>query len=51
MKAVHIHLQISEVYGENTMSDGIAKKMARTFKDGHNKELNGRPSIINEENS
>ncbi|GFU26943.1 HTH_48 domain-containing protein [Trichonephila clavipes] len=48
-KSVDIHHQISEVYGENIMSDGMVRKWVRTFKDGrtniHDEERSGRPSV------
>ena len=34
IKSVDIHRQISEVYGENIMSDGMVRKWVRSFKDG-----------------
>ena len=34
VKAVEIHLKICEVYGQNIMSDGMARKSVRAFKDG-----------------
>ena len=42
--------QIREVYGENIMSDEMARKWARAFKDGRTNvldvERSGRPSVI-----
>ena len=50
MKAVEIHRNICEVYGHNTMSDGMVRKWVRAFKDGrknvHDEERSGRPSVI-----
>ncbi|GFV57537.1 HTH_48 domain-containing protein [Trichonephila clavipes] len=52
-KSVDIHHQISEVYGENIMSDGMVWKWVRAFKDGrtniHDEERSGRPSVITDE--
>ncbi|GFT49575.1 HTH_48 domain-containing protein [Trichonephila clavipes] len=52
-KSVDIHHQISEVYGENIMSDGMVLKWVRAFKDGriniHDEERSGRPSVITDE--
>ncbi|GFY27883.1 histone-lysine N-methyltransferase SETMAR [Trichonephila clavipes] len=52
-KSVDIHHQISEVYGENIMSDGMGRKWLRVFKDGrtniHDEERSGRPSVITDE--
>lgn len=53
VKAAEIHRQISEVYGENIMSDGMVRKWVRAFKDGrqnvHDEERHGRPSVITED--
>ena len=35
VKSVEIHRNICEVYGQNTMSDGMVRKWVRAFKDGH----------------
>ncbi|GFV74790.1 histone-lysine N-methyltransferase SETMAR [Trichonephila clavipes] len=52
-KPVDIHRQISEVYGENIMSDGMVRKWARALKDFrtkiHDEERSGRPSVITDE--
>ncbi|GFX64274.1 HTH_48 domain-containing protein [Trichonephila clavipes] len=54
-KSVDIHRQISEVYGENVMSDGMVRKWVRAFKDGrtniHDEERSGRPSVITDSKS
>ena len=34
VKAVEIHHNICEVYGQNIMSDGMVRKWVRAFKDG-----------------
>ncbi|KAG8318552.1 hypothetical protein J6590_001667 [Homalodisca vitripennis] len=50
LKAIDIHRQISEVYGENIMNEGMLRTWVRAFKDGstnvHNEEQSGRPSVI-----
>lgn len=52
VKAAEIHREISVVYGENIMSDGMVQKWVRAFKDGrqnvHDEERSGRPSVITE---
>ncbi|GFW94737.1 HTH_48 domain-containing protein [Trichonephila clavipes] len=52
-KSVDIHHQISEVYVENSMSDGMVRKWVRAFKDGrtniHDEERSGRTSVIADE--
>ncbi|GFX69177.1 HTH_48 domain-containing protein [Trichonephila clavipes] len=52
-KSVDIHPQISAVYGENIMRDGMVRKWVRAFKDGrtniHDEERSGRPSVIPDE--
>ncbi|KAF2901006.1 hypothetical protein ILUMI_05181 [Ignelater luminosus] len=44
VKAIEIHRNICEVYGQNIMSDGMVLKWVRAFKDGrknvHDKERN-----------
>ena len=51
VKAVEIHRNICEVYGQN-MSDGMVRKWVRSFKDGrknvHDEERSGRPSVISD---
>ncbi|GFX54399.1 histone-lysine N-methyltransferase SETMAR [Trichonephila clavipes] len=53
IKSVDIHHQISKVFGENIMSDGMVRKWVRAFKDGrtniHDEEGSGRPSVITDE--
>ena len=50
VKAVEIHRNICEVYGQTIMSDGMVRKWVRVFKDGrknvHDEERSGRPSVI-----
>ncbi|GBN70096.1 hypothetical protein AVEN_175738-1 [Araneus ventricosus] len=45
VKAAEIYRHISEVYGENFMSQGIVRKWVRAFKDDrtnvHDEERNG----------
>ncbi|GBL96704.1 hypothetical protein AVEN_111844-1 [Araneus ventricosus] len=52
-KMAEIHRQLSEVYGENIMSEGMVRKWVRAFKNGHtnvyDEERNGRPSVITED--
>ncbi|XP_067139557.1 protein GVQW3-like [Centruroides vittatus] len=49
-KAAEIHRQISEVYGESVMRDGMVRKWVRAFSNGrtniHDEERSGRPSVI-----
>ncbi|GBN25841.1 hypothetical protein AVEN_58854-1 [Araneus ventricosus] len=53
VKATEINRQISEVYGEIIMSEGMVKKWVRPFKDGrtnaHYEERSGRPSVTTED--
>ncbi|GBM71771.1 hypothetical protein AVEN_190635-1 [Araneus ventricosus] len=53
VKTTEINRQISEVYGENILSEGMVRKFVRPFKDGrsnvHNEERSGRSSVINED--
>lgn len=53
VSAAEIHLQISEVYGPNAMSDSKVRKWVRAFKDGrenvHDEPRSGRPSVITED--
>ncbi|GBO06840.1 hypothetical protein AVEN_118206-1 [Araneus ventricosus] len=50
VKATETHRQISEVYGENIMSEGMVRKWVIAFKDGrrnvHYEQRSGRPSYI-----
>ncbi|GFY26728.1 HTH_48 domain-containing protein [Trichonephila clavipes] len=52
-KSVDIHHQISEVYCEIIMSDGMVRKWVRAFKDGHtnihDEEQSRRSSVITDE--
>jgi len=45
------HHQICEVYGDNAMSDGMARKWVRMFNERrenvHDEARNGRPSLVN----
>ncbi|GBM43605.1 hypothetical protein AVEN_210547-1 [Araneus ventricosus] len=45
--------KITEVYEENTMSEGMVRKWVRAFKDGrtnvHDEERRGRSSVITED--
>ncbi|GFU83731.1 HTH_48 domain-containing protein [Trichonephila clavipes] len=53
MSAADIHLQITEVYGAEVMSDSKVRKWVRKFKDGrtnvHDEELSGQPSVITDD--
>ncbi|GBM52668.1 hypothetical protein AVEN_246752-1 [Araneus ventricosus] len=53
VKATEIQRQISEVYEENIMREGIVRKWVSVFKDGrtnvHDEERSGRPSVITED--
>ena len=48
-----IHHQICQVYGDNAMSDGMARKLVRMFNEGrenlHNETRSGRPSLMNDD--
>ena len=45
-----IHHQISQVYGDNAMSDGMVRKWVRMFNEGrgnvHDEARSGRPSLV-----
>ena len=45
------HHQICQVYGDNTMSDGMVRKWVRMFNEGrenvHDEARSGRPSLVN----
>ncbi|GBO11618.1 hypothetical protein AVEN_91986-1 [Araneus ventricosus] len=53
MKEDEIHLQISEVNGENIMREEIIRKWVTAFKDNrtnvHDEERSGGPSVITED--
>ncbi|GBN95742.1 hypothetical protein AVEN_257010-1 [Araneus ventricosus] len=53
LKATEIHRQISEVYEENIMSEGMMRKWVTAFKVGctnvHNEERTRRSSVITED--
>ncbi|GBM78313.1 hypothetical protein AVEN_139728-1 [Araneus ventricosus] len=53
VKAAEIHRQISEVYGENIMNEGMVRKSVRAFKDdptnANDEERSGRPSVVTED--
>jgi len=48
-----IHHQICQVYGDNAMSDGMARKWVRMFNEGremlHDEARSGRPSLVNDD--
>ena len=48
-----IHYQISPVYGDNAMSDGMVRKWVRMFNEGrenvHDEVRSGRPSLVNDD--
>ena len=47
------HHQICQVYGDNSMSDGIVRKWVRMFNEGrenvHDAARSGRPSLVNDD--
>jgi hypothetical protein len=51
-KPADICHQISKVYGENAMSDGMVKKWVRKFNEGrdnvHDKPRRGWPSVVSD---
>jgi histone-lysine N-methyltransferase SETMAR len=53
VKPADIHRQICDVYGENTMSDGMVRKWVRQFNEGrenmHDEARSGRPSVVNDD--
>ncbi|GBM27915.1 hypothetical protein AVEN_59772-1 [Araneus ventricosus] len=53
VKAAEIHREISEVYEENIMSEGMVRKWVRAFEDGrtnaHDEERSERLSEITED--
>jgi len=48
-----IHHQIGQVYGDNSMSDGMVRKWVRMFNEGRENVLDearsGRPSLVNDD--
>jgi len=48
-----IHHQICQVYGDNAMSDVMARKWVRMFNEGrenvHHEARSGRPSLVNDD--
>jgi len=48
-----IHHQISKVYGDNAMSDGMVRKWVRMFNEGrenvHEEARSGPPSLMNDD--
>ena len=52
VKAVEIHRNICEVYGQNILNDVMVRKWVKAFKgrkNVHDKEQNGRPSVISDD--
>lgn len=53
MKPAEIHRQLTEVYGEKVISDGMVRKWVRQFNDGrtnvHDEARCGRPSVVSDE--
>ncbi|GBM03748.1 hypothetical protein AVEN_134964-1 [Araneus ventricosus] len=53
VKTAEIHRQITEVYEENILSEGMVRKWVRAIKDVrtnvHDEERSGRPSVITED--
>jgi len=47
------HHQISQVYGDNAVSDGMVRKWVRMFNEGrenvHDEARIGRPSLVNDD--
>ncbi|GBN03244.1 hypothetical protein AVEN_229023-1 [Araneus ventricosus] len=52
VKPAEIHRQLVEIYGENVMTDGMARKWVRQYNNGrinfHDEERSGRPSVVND---
>jgi hypothetical protein len=50
VKPADIHRQISALYGENAMSDGMVRKLIRKFNECrnsvHDEPRSGRPSVV-----
>jgi len=48
-----IHHQISQMFGDNAMIDGMIRKWVRIFNEGrqnvHDKARSGRPSLMNDD--
>jgi len=48
-----IHHQISQVYGDNAISDGMIRKWVQVFSEGrenvHDEARSGRPSLVNDD--
>jgi len=48
-----IHHQISQVYGDNAMSDGMVRKWVRMFNEGrenlHDEARSAHPSLVNDD--
>jgi len=48
-----IRHQISQVYGDNVMTDGMVRKWVRMFNEGrknvHDEARGGRPSLVNDD--
>lgn len=53
VKPAEIHRQLTEVYGQNVISDGMVRKWVRQFNDGrnnvHDDARSGRPSLVSDE--
>jgi hypothetical protein len=52
VKPADMHRQICEVYGENTMTDGMVRKWVRKFEESrdkvHDKPRSDRPSVVSD---
>jgi hypothetical protein len=50
VRPVEIYRHVCEVYGENTMGDGMVRRWCRMFSEGkmnvHNDDQSGRPSLV-----
>jgi len=48
-----IHHQICQLYGDNAMSDGMARKWVQMFSEGrenmHDEARSGNPSLVNDD--
>ena len=53
MLSSEIHHQSCQLYGDNTMSDGMVRKWVRMFNEGqenvHDEVRSGRPSLVNDD--